>query len=781
MWKSSVDLKDIIDEFENLESLDRLYSLKVLWSHAVYTKNYEADDAWKSLLVFTPYGQNLLDFLIDTDETKLVADFYLALFFTFSYHELIFDWQKTNISGIEKLLTQEIHKDKIRYPYHFGRYLYDRFNDLPQSNRTDHLLPEQVSKLLEGTPKGVYQVGYIVVGPLGVIDSMEPRSILPSLSLPLWHCSDTGCNAIHYVRLEDPKILLEESFQNIYIKLRNTYGPESEWEKALRWMYRNDQWENGRPFCNIINLIAETVIGEELSTLVETALTGKYKNHLRGLLAKPPIKKILSQRPAYEIARKLNLEQQLQLLITLPDNYLVESIDNLVYLKKIKIPIGEVRAPKHIYRGLANDRYVSLSSRGTRSNTKDPISQLMSFIISAYNNAGTINELEWRIRESTSANINESLFNYIRKCGPCRTINDLVLSSSAITEYICNEITLSMKHVGSDVEFANDRMLWKLGFDPDEFDETIPRIKENLRDFNEIVLSLNPINSEQDRQLIRASGVNLFVYLEDYLDRYISYIIWLLSSDHFIENDFCFDIVNARASVSTILGDKISTDNACVTWSKTGENALGTLLIYLAESIKWISSLDQSSRENLIRKTSDLPHYISNECKPFLFRHTQLWADADSSELVKFKERFISISNLILQANLAEIRNGIDHHRDENTFPDNDKMLACASRLQQAVESADINRFFPKYYWLTFRKSNQYGIIEYRYIDYAKRELIIYGPPISSGLPRKIYKQPVLVAPFNLMSHPNSQLIFRVKESSNYSNYWNGYPRRRKI
>ncbi len=233
--------------------------------------------------------------------------------------------------------------------------------------------------------------------------------------------------------------------------------------------------------------------------------------------------------------------------------------------------------------------------------------------------------------------------------------------------------------------------------------------------------------------------------------------------------------------VSGVLGENIESENGCFFWSKDGGNTLGVLLLYLSKTINWVSSLTDCSRSEFNRAESEFPHYTSDTSTPFLFRHTQLWADADLNELKIYTERFSSISKLILQANLAEIRNGIDHHRDESSFPDNDKMLACSSRLQQAFESADINRFFPKYFWLATRESTRFGVIKYTYHEHAGRELVIYGPPSASGLPSKIYRDPVIIAPFNLLGYPNSQIIFKAKESSPYSDYWNGYPRRRKI
>ena len=108
-------------------------------------------------------------------------------------------------------------------------------------------------------------------------------------------------------------------------------------------------------------------------------------------------------------------------------------------------------------------------------------------------------------------------------------------------------------------------------------------------------------------------------------------------------------------------------------------------------------------------------------------------------------------------------------------------MLASASRLQEALEQADKGRLLPKLYWLHGRTSNRFGMVEYEYRDYAGRVFTAYGPSTVSGLPRHLYDHPVVIAPGNLIGYPNANLMFRLKEKSEFSTYWEGYPRRRTI
>jgi hypothetical protein len=692
-----------------------------------------------------------------------------------------FSHEHSDVEGVVALLESEILSGKIRHPYRFGRCLYDRFHDLEQINRANHLLPQDVDELLQGTPKGVFQVGSLVVGPLGVTESVEPRAIYPLRTLPLWHCEDTGCNTIHHVDLLPHQTIINRIFRAVNRQALDEFGPPSEWKKELKWRHRDARWESGRKYSDIIELIAGCIVGQERTALTTQALKGSGKLALRQILARPPRKKSASEGAPDEVSGRLTPEEQLQLLMCLDDAVLVEYIDELVARKIIKIPLGDIRYPEFSAGSRYQDQRSELSILGVRSFQPNAISNLSALIWQAYESEGVLNELEWKLRQAGGKSTRESLFNYIRDKGPEVVVKELVLSSAALTKRICIEVKLALSQVDSNDDVSVDKMLWKLGFNPSRYSDTLKRLKSRLRDFNEKLLSIPSIDTENDREAIRSVGVNLFVSLEDFLDSFISYNVWLLYNDHFTVNRFQYDVDVARRSVALALGSKLEADDVVVFWSSKGNNALGTLLQYLNKTTVWIESLEDGNRDVLKKTDDDLPHYYDDKLRPFPFRHTQLWADTDLVELTKHKEGFLSISRLIQQAGLASIRNGIDHHRDENSFPGADKMIACAARLSQALESADINRYFPKQFWLSSKKENRYGVVEYVYVDYCGREFVTFGPHFASGLSNHMYKFPVVIAPGNLLGYPNSQVMFWLQERSEYSVFWEDYPKRRKL
>lgn len=780
MWKSRSEIEHEISNLSEINNLKRIWALSIFWKNAVYPENYEADPAWESLITLTQEGKERIK-KIEKDQSYFSkANFHLALFGYFFHHELFIDFQATDAKSIENLLQKEIFESRIHFPCRFGRLLYDKFNDLHSSERTDHLLAKDVQLLLNETPQGVYQIGHTLIGPLGILKSKESRWIPPSLRLPLWHCSDTGCGAIHRVQFLPPDIPLTKAYHEISDAFKELLGPRSEWLSELNSLFLNSKQEEGRFFFDLPAVIGDCIIDKERKELLSYVLAGSQSAIIRDALSSPPRKKKEAFGSPDEIALKQTPEIQLQLLLLLNDLELVNAIDNCVLNGKIRLALGEKRRPFQQPPKSTRDTPSELSVFGIRSVYPNSIVNLVNAIWTAYQDAGIMSELEWRLKGCANRNHREALVSFIRERGPDAAISELVLTTSSVTRIICDKYNFSLDNPAKSPNA--DILLWKIGFDPLQFNDIIERLRRHIKEFNETVISVSPIRTEEDRELVRRSGVNLFVILEQFIDRIVCYNIWLLASDHFVDTRFDFEIKSARNSVAKTLGSKISTsDGVEVNWLADGQNALGTLMIYLRKSIEWMKSLADINRDDILRPTDELPHYSESTTLRFPFRHKELWADSDPTALHQYIEGFSNVTKFFEQANLSYIRNGLDHYREVDDFPNDDKILGCVARLQQAIEIADVNRYFPKIYWLYSKYTDFFGHVQYELKDYAERSSVIYGPPLVSGIRTISYNYPLLIAPGNLLGDPNESLCFRYREMNEYSIYWKGYPRRRKI
>ena len=205
--------------------------------------------------------------------------------------------------------------------------------------------------------------------------------------------------------------------------------------------------------------------------------------------------------------------------------------------------------------------------------------------------------------------------------------------------------------------------------------------KQRLQEFRATVIKMPTHPSEEDYAAVRSAGVNVFVSVEELLEDIITFNTWVLFSDHFLDTQFGFKREEALKSVTQALGASIKEADKEFTWDESGANTLGTQLVYLTTLRDWLGNLITADRSDLERPPGDYPHYHNDPFADFPFKHSQLWADAAPETLAEYSGLINMVHQQATQADLANIRNGLDHKRDNKQFPAADRMLACISRL----------------------------------------------------------------------------------------------------
>ena len=678
-------------------------------------------------------------------------------------------------------MNTEIIEKRIRLPYRFGRLLYDRFNDTYDGTRTSHLAAQDVAALLDDTPQGVYQIGFLTSGPLGLIRSEQGRLLPPELNLPLWHCSDTGCGATHTVSLLPPTVPVVEAYASIDKALIDLFGPPAEWAGCLRWAHREGGRAGNRRYVDLPALMVDAVIDQERTSLVEAALQSPARDAVMKVLTGLPSWKEHEFTSPSELASTLTTEEQLQLMLVLPDVSLVRLMDDLAQKRLISVAPGDIRRSKYPTLRFSKDALSELGPLCVRSYRENPVVSLTSVIIRAYRSEKLENDLAWRVGADSNTSLEQRLSDYMRDTNPEEAVTKLILVSFAITSFVASELGLRIEASELRDPTTSDRILWKLGFDRPQFDDILSRFNHRLDHFNQTVLTSAPIVNEEARETVRSSGVNLFISVEAFLDSLLTFNVWLLASDHFLETKFRYDASQARGALPKILGQELPSGNTTVSWNAQGDNNIGVLLRYLSESVSWMDTILNADRSGLLRLDHELPHFADNVNLPFPFRHRALWADCDPSELHQYLEGYRRIVRLLEQANPGLIRNGLDHVREDRRFPGSDSILACIARLREALELADVGRYVPKVFWMQTKTDDRNRSFEYELRDYGGRILILRRPAMVSGLPTLGFEQPLLVPARNLLGAPNSELAIRLSESNVYDKYWEGYPRRGKV
>ncbi len=776
-WHAAPEIKEYIKNSSDRSSIIEAASLRTFFRNALFSPEYKPDARWPSAVSPSTSGISMLK-QANVEYDKDSAAIAMSMFCLFHHHTLFINPGACNLDTIREILNHELSTGKLRLPHRFGLSLYNKFNDTYKGDRTDHLIPSEAWQLLEGMDQGVYQVGRYISGPLGLIEVEHRRYIPPSRAVVLWHCSDPGCEATHSMILMPFEEEITRITTLVRKKLTDDLGPASEWPAALSNFIGEDIPTEPYTYFDIPCLLADCVTGGELIAITRQSLGGARAKHIRQLLSSLKTNApIITKGSADEIARSLKVEHQLQLLFSLPNKDLAELIDQGVFNNLIDVPLAELRRSFNRPPSLSGIPRCEISKLGVRCSSEEPLEDLGALIWSAYSSLNKETELNWRLKNRSGAPTRSALLAYLCNESPKNAVKELILPSQEITAYICEKVRISSERAADG---DADHLLWKIGFDIPKFSDTIPLLRRRLDVFYQELLAVRSPAAETDREKIRSAGVNLFVSIEAFLEIALCYNVWLLASDHFTKTKFSYDPSSAKTKVTEILGSEITSGEGTLYWSTEKTNTLGVVTAYISSAVKWMASLSTINKASLVRADVDMPHFANSNFRAFPLRHNQFWADCDQTALEKMIGDFKEIATQIARSNLANIRNGLDHHRTPANFPQLAEMFTFVAQFREAVDKLEAGNLFPCELWLNEIKQDRFGRIEYTFINYSGRTQITFGPSFALGLPDIKLDVPLIIAP-NLLGVPNAELYLKLREKSTHTEYWCNYPRRRKL
>lgn len=769
-------VRDFLSDNNVGEKIAEAYALRTLVDHATYPEGYAADPRWVDLVVPSTYGDALLAKV--SDSTIPYPDLHMALFCLFWFQDLLIDPIRTDVSGIREIIESESIARKVMWPMSQGRNLYDAYNATYPTEVRDRLSAEDSSALLRQNSQGIYQSGRLVTGPLGIIESECVRVYEPESRIGLWHCRMVDCGQLHPVRFTPPHIAVLEAFRLLH------KAAVEEWNTASRWRHIVETWpheagEAWRAYTEMPLFLGDCIVGADRIRLLERVLTSDYSATVRSIL-RTRCSDRASGSPL-QVASNLSPDEQLQVLLTVQDRALMHFIDELVWSGAIKVPPSELREVAHSKRSLSTNQfsfYIQLTSLGIRIQRKHPVLNLRTLLWKAYTEGGDTSELDWRLRKPQGLSTQSALMEYLRIAKPPAAIETLILTSPKITKAVAQAL-------GTRVDLPDDKtramLEWKLGFDSPRADQRLSAMYEVIAAFAETLSRVGAQNSDDDRRAIRSTGVNVFVELEGFLDELISYIVWLLCSDHPKVTQFIYLRAAATRSVAQVLGSSLAAGTDEMRWIDTG-NTLGTCTRYLQQLSDWLGGLMTTDRSELLRSDDEINESDNDSVTLFPFRHTQLWADANPDSLRDLAASVRNCANILNRAEVAGIRNGLEHFRESHRFPSADRLSTAVEAIRQLVDYADRTRLIPKFYWFAGYRRDSFRQSVYEVVDYRGEMLSIHAPRTVRGLSRIASlspARPVLVAPGNLLGVPNADLLFGVNAQSVYSDYWQNYPARR--
>jgi hypothetical protein len=262
-----------------------------------------------------------------------------AVFMTFAHNRLLVDLENTDSNAIAGELANSIRSGWIRYPWVYGHDLYDRAFSFDEVR--EELTIEQCNDLL-GVAPGVFQMAQYLVGPLGLLLSLEKRVLPPQRTLPLWHCPNPSCSGIHGGLLPQQDGEAHAASLRVNILLEDQEGVGSHWRGFFKGLVFGNVDSYYDDFCPIDlpwflgNVFSERELKDICAKLLEQG------GHLRAQFP-PALNQSVFRGSNEDVVKRLSKQQTMQVVLMARDQEIVAAIDECIEKGTISIPATEIR------------------------------------------------------------------------------------------------------------------------------------------------------------------------------------------------------------------------------------------------------------------------------------------------------------------------------------------------------------------------------------------------------------------------------------------------------
>ena len=755
-----------------VNKLSDLFTLSEFHQRCIPTADYSSSEDLVRAVVPTPSGKRRADAIM-TDLRISEADARLALLLSPCHTDVEIDLIQTDFGSLWEQLTADILAKRIQYPWVYGRLLYDKFFDLYPS-RTRSLSYDETTRLLEGCPLGVFQIGNRLIGPFGVLVSAEFRALFPVRSAPLWHCSDPSCGALHSVEFGRPLTSARRGALALK-KSRLADGPGSEWFGFYREIVDKSDWYDHMYSESLPWLVASGFTANEQQHLLAELIC---RTNIRGRFPESKRFRSLLTGPAAAITSRLGPDFLLQTLLLATNEELTTAIENCLSASTVVIPATEIRrAPIFRSRSGWFDSVAECSCQGVRFRSSQrgfAIRHLRSVVTEVYSADEDQTELAWKVRHSNGKGVLQRVDQYLRDNPPAELIKELFFDSRCHITRLFKALRFGSFDAPSspadELELIS-KIVWKLGFKARAYPRTHERFWAHLQAMRSVLQEAAEAQLEK-KERIRSVGVNLFVSLEEVLDYGLALAGWALLGDHYTGPRFTFNLDRAREFTAETMNCS-SSNTKNVEFDPKGKNTLFALVFGVELLVREIK--DRLGRPADFVRTEDMPGHNKTPVDPFPLQHTALIFDIEPSSLALALETMESVTHELAAANIINIRNRLDHLRQD--FPTADDLRSACDDLERIVLRLETSGICPPPAIDVGAKFDEYGRGAILYKDYAERAQSLPEPPSYSILPTSPGPMILLSA---LTFRGSSEIVrLQLKETSEFTALWHGYPRRR--
>lgn len=785
-WRNAQQLAAEYSDPEYLAAFGAHFSLSRFLANGIVGDDYSPGGDFTEYVTLTEYGEKWAANVRQRFTSISPSELSLALYVEFYHSDLFIDPLATNQKSVEKFLDDQVTMGKLVHPWVYGRILYDRFFDLfPDATKT--LTYDQARSLLEGTPSGVFQLQDYLVGPFGLLRSSQRRELRPMRSLPLWHCSDLSCSALHPVHLQTGHCSITDVTTFLRTEAAKVEGPASEWAG----LYSHHDLDGSPSYFDdlhthdIPGLLGNGFTLDELRLICENLLDSDSKAIRERLPDTKRVRTLMAAPPA-KIVQSLDLAQALQMILLGEDHSICKVIDSLVDAEKLHIPPTEIRnAGTRPRSGSWFSMAVDCSRLGLRTvsyrkRSSVAFARLRRLVTKLYASEPKLGQLEWKLRHVDGQSLFEKLDSYLHNTEPSVAVSSLVFADPECFATALGDYGIATPHSPIDETTEQrliEKLLWKLGFDVKlypEHNSTFWRRHEALLATARTDLPY----SERDKEAIRSAAVNFFVSLEEILDHSLSFSSWALFSDHYKDTQFEFSLPKARKRMAGVLDGREITKDAPLRIDANGLNTLYPLIegfAQLSMACKEHLEMDASAHA---RADQELPGFHQKtELDLFPFVHTILLLDLRAYDQQRIIDLLHSVARTLEQAGICDIRNRLEHKRED--FPVQEQIETALDAAARCAEKLERSGLYPKVSYHRRSESDHHRRTKHVFQDYKGSELILNSPSQYRTALSLNLNAPLIIVPSMTIGESTDLIRFVLVEESPYVQLWENYPRRR--
>jgi hypothetical protein len=780
------ELLETYDDVEWRSAMFEMARLVDFLKHSILGEKYKVPDELVKVVHLTEHGNRVMQRLITKNEVP-PRDARMLCLLKLVHREPLVDLEKTTPESLREVIDRQILDGRLKFPFILGRTLYDRAAELFEDAR-DLLTHRDTLDLLEGTPVGVFQSGPFVSGPFGLLRSSEHRWFAPTTSVPLYHCNDLTCGAVHRTRLSSDSSASINEHAVTMEKVLDQFGEdESEWSEFIDALEELEGLRFDDQSSEPITLALADLLGDsELRTLLADVLDttgGKLRDSLSpfGITGR-----------AEEAVELLNRAELIQALLISTNEQLVASLDRLIFApgqmsespRFIKVPEGEIRrlqTNQDLSYGTFGI-FPEISSFGIRFISRDfqlgPM-RLTRLVETLYymDQHDEVDELQWQLRDIEGDDPREQLEEYVRSVSPDEVVRRLILARRTNQIMACQKLGLEFDRFSDDEQFVA-AVLWKLGFYSDDFEDRNKVFWHHHGRLKRYAQTAG-VGARVDAEELRSRAVNYFVELEGVLDDSLSFATWALTEDHLAANrPFAFSTSAERRGAFDRLNEfAVSTDGEDEPIDLGEKNTLYPLI----QGFGTLSKLLQNARvvpDPFRRPESDYPRYAQyTDLKLFPFLHTMPFLDLLPKSQDRLLETLEHVRLTLEQGAVHQVRNDYTHYRASATdLPRLDASLEAAEKAVSRLETDGLCRLL---FGLVGDIGDGWGRRVYTLRNARTREIAFARPSAFDWNRMPGLKGSQYVMPAAVYARPNEMLRFKLVFETDYAHHWQDYPKRR--